>query len=311
MKRECICAVGLGGQSVFLNVDHFHATGETIHATSIYSEPGGKAYNQIVAAARLGAQTVFIGAMGNDKNAQICEDNLIQEGVLPQIMKVDDADTAYACILTDAVGENRVTVYRGAADHLSAEYIYSCKDIISECSVMLLGLECPVSATYAALELAEKFHILTIFNPAPAKKLDMSLLRRFDIITPNRQEASILFTLADDSIKNICDALRENGIQKAVITLGADGALVFSGGMGRVFNAVKCTAVDTTGAGDCFSGALATELLRSDNFDKAVLFAINAAALSVTRHHVLNALPYLEAVQAAVLSHENEPFPVL
>ena len=311
MGNNKLCAVGLGGQSVFLRVDHFHSPGETLHATAIYSEPGGKAYNQAVAAARLGAEAVFIGAIGNDENGRECENYLKQEGIFPCLMRVHNCGTAYASILTDQSGENRVTVYRGAADRLSEDYIYSCEQVISDCSIMLLGLETSLSAALAALILAERYHIQTIFNPALARRLDMSLLRRFDIITPNLQEAAVLFSLSDPTPKALCKALQSNGIKTAVVTLGGDGALLFSSGKGIHYPAVNCTPVDTTGAGDCFNGALAAALLLGNNIENAVVFAMNAAALSVTKPHVMTALPSAESVFSAMKANHLLSKPIL
>ena len=122
-KTARIGAVGLGGESVFLTADHFHAPGETLCAESIFIEPGGKAYNQAVAAARLGAQVCFFGAVGSDPGGALCRDVLLREGVTPILQTVPEANTAYACILTDRRGENQVTVYRGAADLLSADFL--------------------------------------------------------------------------------------------------------------------------------------------------------------------------------------------
>lgn len=296
MKNGFVCAVGLGGQSVFLNVDHFHAPGETLHAADIYSEPGGKAYNQIVAAARLGAEARFIGAMGDDENGRICMDFLKKEGIVPHIQICGDMGTAYACILTDAHGENRVTVYGGAANSLSAEYIRSCRDMLSRCAVLLLGYECPLDATLAALELAKELNIFTILNPAPAKETDIELLKSFDLITPNAQEAAVLLKTDSADIDALCACLGEKGIERAIVTLGSEGALVWENGRGKHMSAVRCESVDTTGAGDCFNGALAAALLRGDSLGKAAEFAIKASALSVTRPHVMTALPYLSEI---------------
>lgn len=295
-KSELLCAIGLGGQSVFLSVDHFHAPGETVRADHIYTEPGGKAYNQIVAAARLGTRSLFVGAVGKDENAAICRDFLRREGIACELMESEQSGTAYACILTDAAGDNRVTVYRGAADELSAEFIRSKRALLEQCTMFLFGLECPLEATLAALEIAEATGAYTILNPAPARKLYLQLLRRFDLITPNAQEVCELLNISAASPRELCAALRDAAFKQAVVTLGSKGALLWENGRGKLFPAIRCRAVDTTGAGDCFNGALATALTEGKDLTQAMGFAVNASALSVTKAHVMGSLPTLGEV---------------
>lgn len=298
MNNGKVAAFGLCGKSVFLKADHFHAPGETVHADKIYIEPGGKAYNQAVAAARSGAHAFFIGAVGDDENGRFCAEFLNRENISHRMMTVKDSATAYACILTDAKGENRVTVYGGAADSLSADFVASCSDILRECSVFMLGNECPLEATLTALKIAQEYGIYTVYNPAPAFKIDTSILRSFDIITPNAHEAAILFDLESEAPVDICRALFDFGIRRAAVTLGSDGALLYSDGIGLKYPSVFCNAADTTGAGDCFNGSLAAMLSVGKDLQSAVEYAVNASALSVTRYHVMSALPCKQEVAA-------------
>lgn len=298
-RKAIIGAVGLGGESVFLPVDHFHAPGETLQAGGIFIEPGGKAYNQAVAAARLGADVIFFGAMGRDKGMEFCRDYLVSEGIEPALELVDDSNTAYACILTDKEGENRVTVSRGASQRLTAEFICSQEERIKKCSHLLLGLECPLEATKAALELGKKHGVFCILNPAPAFPLDMDFLRAFDLITPNLQEAGVLLGLdAPPSPAELAGHLRKAGFERAVVTLGSEGSLLLDGGEALLFPALKVKAVDTTGAGDTFNAALAVALGRGETLSRAVVYATNASAWSVSRPHVMDALPTVEELES-------------
>ena len=233
-KTARIGAVGLGGESVFLTADHFHAPGETLCAESIFIEPGGKAYNQAVAAARLGAQVCFFGAVGSDPGGALCRDVLLREGVTPILQTVPEANTAYACILTDRRGENQVTVYRGAADLLSADFLRAQEAALSRCTHLLLGLECPLAATKAALAIAKKHGIFTILNPAPAIPMEPDFLRSFDLITPNQQEAAVLLGLDHTpEPSELADRLRAARLSNAVVTLGSRGSEVYP--MSRTF----------------------------------------------------------------------------
>ena len=291
-KTPIIGAIGLGGESVFLSVDHFHAPGETLQAESIFLEPGGKAYNQAVAAKRLGAQVRFIGAMGADKGGDFCRDYLTAQGIAPIIQVISDANTAYACILTDKTGENQVTVSRGASQKLTADFIRSQEHEIQSCTHMLLGLECPLEATKAALELCQKHGVFTILNPAPAIPLSLDLLQRFDLITPNLQEATVLLGLPrPPEPAELARHLRQAGFSRALVTLGSRGCLLLDGEDALLYPALPVKAVDTTGAGDTFNAALAVALGFGSTLREAVVYATNVSAYSVQHHHVMQALP--------------------
>lgn len=291
-KEPVIGAIGLGGESVFLSVDHFHAPGETLHAKGMFVEAGGKAYNQAVAAARLGAKVCFFGAVGRDSGGALCREVLEAEGIEPVLQTIPDVNTAYACILTDSGGENQVTVSRGAADCLSADFIYRQEAAIARCTLLLLGLECPLEATAAALKLAKKHGIFTILNPAPAIPLDLDFLRSFDLITPNLQEAAVLLGLPHTpEIRELGQLLLEAGLTNAVVTLGSMGSLLITPSKQLRFPALQVSTVDTTGAGDTFNAALAVAIGRGKSLEEAIEFATNASAWSVSRSHVLESLP--------------------
>ncbi|MGI5977059.1 MAG: ribokinase [Candidatus Limivicinus sp.] len=292
-------AVGLGGESVFLTVDHFHAPGETLQADGLFVEAGGKAYNQAVAAARLGAKVLFFGAVGDDSSGEMCRNVLTSEGIEPILQVVPGKNTAYASILTDRTGENQVTVSRGAADRLSASFIFSREADFARCTHLILGLECPLEATEAATELARKYNIFTILNPAPAFPLNFDFLRSFDLITPNLQEAAVLLGLAyQPKPKELAAKLRDAGLVKTVVTLGSRGSLLVAEDECLLFPAVPVKAVDTTGAGDTFNAALAVSLGNGHSLREAIEYATNASSCSVRVPHVLPSLPTDEQLRA-------------
>ena len=297
-EKPKIGFVGLCGESLFFSVDHFHRPGETLHAESFFMEPGGKGYNQAVAAQRLGAQSIFIGCVGRDAGGDDCEKFLVNEGAIALFERARDCATAYASILTDSRGENQVTVYRGASDKLSEAFVRSCEDKIAECKMMVLGLESPLDATLAAAEIAKNHNIPIVFNPAPAKAIDMKILKSFFIITPNKPEAIQIFGLSEDAeIKDIINAIRDNGFERCLVTLGGDGALLVDGEEAFLFPALPIKAVDTTGAGDTFNAALAVALSEGRSLRDAVEFATNASAHSVAIPHVMQSLPLREELE--------------
>ena len=176
--------------------------------------------------------------------------------------------------------------------------------------MLILNLECPMDATVLAAQIAFGNSVPVILNPAPAQKLDFEFLKKCFLITPNRAEAAQLFGLSEDI--SICELAKEilaTGINRAVVTLGGDGALLINGDEAWKYNAIPVKAVDTTGAGDTFNAALGRAILRGDELKKAVEYAMNAAALSVTRRHVMDGLPtedelyrsYVEIVPEKIL----------
>ncbi len=280
-----ICVLGLGGNSVFLSVDHFHGEGETVSAHKLFTEPGGKGYNQAVAAARLGGEVSFIGAFGKDGPSAECISYLNNEGITPLIAYKEEP-CAYACILTDKFGSNRVTVYRGATDLLTAEDIAAFEERIRNGAVLVLQNEVPAEANRAAARIAKKHGVTILVNPAPAVGMDAEVLSMADIVTPNEHEAVYLY--GTDYRKGISDS----GIRLAAVTLGADGADVYCDGKWTRMPPYKVEAEDTTGAGDCFTGALACWIAGGGAFIEGCDFAMHAAALAVSKPHAVEAMPY-------------------
>ena len=290
--RPKITVIGLCGKSVFMTVDHFHQEGETVHADTIYVEPGGKGYNQAVAAARLGADVTFISCCGMDDGADLCEQFLVKEGVKPMIHRIPDEATPFATILTDREGRNRVTVYSGAAQKMTEDMIAQDKAVIEDSDVILLNFEYPNEINYAALRIAEESGVCAILNPAPAKKVSSDFLQRFHVTTPNQTEVLAYPGMnGEQTPSEIANALYKNGYTNTVVTLGGDGVLTVEDTMIRHYDAIKCDAVDTTGAGDTFNGALAVAVAEGKTLKDAVVFAQNAASLSVRKHCVMPSIP--------------------
>lgn len=279
-----ICFIGLAGDSVFLTTDHFHREGETVVANSFYNEPGGKGYNQAVAAARLGAECSFIGAFGRDGGATLCIDFLKKEGIKP-LPVYKDVPSAYACILTDSKGENRVSVYGGAAKLLTGEDIKALEGEIAGCDMLVLQNEVSSEVNRVSCDIAEKHGVRVLINPAPAVGFEMELLQRALLITPNAHEAAELF--GEDWARG----MKEQGIKQAVVTCGGEGVTVYDNGTLTHIEAIPTKVVDTTGAGDCFTAALAVMLCEGKSLYEAADFANKAASVAVSRAYAVAAMP--------------------
>lgn len=299
MERNAkITVLGLMGNSAFLRVSHFHSVGETLKASSLYMEPGGKGCNQAVAAVRQGAQVSFLSCMGADSTAQDCLAFMHSEGIACYTEFKEGTPSPYACILTDSQGENQVTVYGGSAQCMTPDFVGEHAGIITGSDILLLNNECPLAANQAALDIALAHGVMAVLNPAPFLPLPRTYLRSFSLITPNRHEAAMLCGLpADSSADVLLHGLVVLGVQRAVITLGGEGAIAWDGERTIRCPAQSAAAQDTTGAGDCFNGVLCCGLAEGLPMEAALRRAAKAAAFSVSRKYVMPSLPHLHELE--------------
>ena len=272
MSRLAI--IGLVGHSEFFEVPRFHTGGETITAKSFYEEWGGKGFNQAVAAARQDAAVAFLGA-ADAADAKAITDFCRGEGITAKIA-VKKTATARAAILTDGSGETRVTVFPGA--ELSAKDVDGFAGSIATADFLLLNNEVPEAVNLAAVEIAKKYGVKIIYNPAPARKLPREILEAVDIFTPNEFELSAV----QPSTSNLQPAI--------ITTLGAKGCRIEA--TGEIIAAPKVAAVDSTGAGDTFNAVLAVRLAEGETLTAACRAAVAAASQSVTKRFVIPSLPY-------------------
>lgn len=182
-----IAVIGLVGESVFLTVGKFHEGGETVEADSLETQPGGKGFNQAVAARRAGADVAFLAAVGQDSYAGVVRSFLESEGIRFRLCKKADR-TAYAAIITDSQGRNRVTEYIGA--QLEERDVEDFAGEIAAADILLLSNEVPAKVNEKAAELAQRYSTKVIVNPAPCRPLPQSVRERAYLFTPNENETS-------------------------------------------------------------------------------------------------------------------------
>ena len=279
VNRVKIAVIGLVGRSMFFEVPRFHTGGETIHATGLYEEWGGKGFNQAIAAARQGAKVSFLGKVGSKADVAAIEAVCESEGIAAHIHCPSPAlePTACAAILTDGTGETRVTVARGAElDEADVEFGF--RKAIAEADVLVLNNEIPDEVNLCASKIAAAQGVKIIFNPAPARPLPTELTARIFLFTPNEFEESALGEVPGE----------------VVTTLGARGCRIRS--TGEVIPSPLVKAIDSTGAGDTFNGVLAVRLAEGATLPEACAAANEAAARSVTIRHVLPSIPRRNAV---------------
>lgn len=278
-----IAVIGIIGNSVFLPVEKFHVGGETVEAASIHFEPGGKGFNQGVAAARCGAEVSFLAAVGREYRREFA-DFLDGEGIRHTLVPKEES-TAFAAIVTDKSGSNHVTVYQGA--QLSADDVRLFEDEIKNADILLLNNEVAEEVNIAAIKIAKENGVFCILNPAPARASDGFILDNVDLFTPNEHE-----TLGIEDKENL------------VMTLGKRGCLIKASG--EIIPAVDCgKVVDTTGAGDTFNGVLAAMLADSRSIFTAAKIANRTSAVGVTRRHAVSSIPTKEEIKEFITESEN------
>lgn len=299
-----LCIIGLGGQTAFLQTDTLPHPGQTVRCSALFYELGGKGYNQAVAAARMGVQTLFIGAVGADEAGAACRRELEAEGIETVLIR-KDTPTASAVVSTQSDGENTVEVFPGAARALTPEDLQGAQIAgrLRECSCILLQNEISAACTSAILDAAEECGVPVILNPAPASADICPLLHRCRLITPNLEEARLLLELPREAQLTDAELARrfaERGVLQAIVTDGARGSILLQNGTAvRIAPYHAGSAVDTTGAGDVFNGVLAACLVEGAELTAAAAAASVAAGIAVTRHGAASSAPGKAEVSAA------------
>ena len=284
-----IAVVGSVNRDVVVTVDRLPEPGETVVGADHFESPGGKGANQAVAAARLGADVSFYGAVGDDPPGRALVAGLAAEGVATTgVRLIPDVPTGLAVITVDAAGENTIVVVPGANAALGTEDVAEWSRALAAADVLLLQQEVPVAVVAAAVTVATGTVVL---NPAPARPVDVATLAAVDVLVPNRSEAALL---ADSDRLGDLAALGP----LVVVTLGAEGAAIVDSAGVTAVPAPQVTAVDTTGAGDAFCGALAASLASGASLRAAVDRAVGAGALATTRSGARSAMPTNEALDA-------------
>jgi ribokinase len=272
--------------------------GETVIGNEHFFGPGGKGANQAVAAARLGARVGMVGRVGDDEQGRSLVDALTAEGVDVSAVSVDPKmATGLALITVDARAENTIVVSPGANMSLSPELIAQSKGLIANAAIVLTQLEVPVETVQAAAEITTGLFCL---NPAPARELPAGLLGGIDVLVPNRSELSALAGVTGlASTADVVAAARRLGNRGAtVVTLGAGGAVLVDGDAVRIFPSFQVDAIDPTGAGDAFCGAMAFSLSIGSALPEAVRWATAAGAAAATKPGAQAAMPSRDEVEA-------------
>ena len=300
MKCEMITIVGSYNVGLFLKGQRLPGVGETITADRFVEGPGGKGSNQAVAAAMFGAKVKFVGRVGVDSYGKDALELYRRLGISTELITIDKSiHSGISVILIDADGRNMISVALGANLRLSKEDIDRAAGEIERSMLVGFQLENNLETVLYGIRRSHELGAMTFLDPAPAVKIPDDIYHSIDIIKPNETEASVLSGIKVTGIAEAEAAgawFLKQGAGTAIITMGELGAVLVSRHAVKHYPAPKVQAIDSTGAGDIFSGALMSALAGGRTIEDAIPFANTAAALSTTRLGVIESIPSRDEV---------------
>lgn len=288
-----ILVIGSMNMDLVVETERYPEEGETLIGGKFEQIPGGKGANQALAAAKLGDQVEFIGACGDDSFAPRLKSSLKSGGAeIDSIFEIEGVSTGVAVITVDKNGNNRIIVSPGANYELDPARIEQIESKIAEAEIILLQLEIPLNTIEKIVEVASKNKTEIILDPAPAQKLSEHILAEIDYLLPNEGELDLLLAGAENKSRaEKIEELLKIGVKNIIVTEGEKGINFYSQNKELHLETLKVKAVDTTAAGDVFAGAFAASLIAENNLEKALKFAVRAAAYSVTRRGAQSSIP--------------------
>ncbi|MGW1546446.1 ribokinase [Streptomyces sp. NPDC002346] len=300
MQDYDLLVVGSANADLVIGVERRPAPGETVLGSDLAVHPGSKGGNQAVAAARLGARTALLARVGDDAHGRLLLESQREAGVDTGGVLVGGAPTGVALITVDPSGDNSIVVSPGANARLTPDDIRAAADLLAGARVVSAQLEIPLE-TVAEVARTRPPGARFVLNPSPPAPLPDDVLAACDPLVVNEHEARfVLGASAGPGPEDWARALLALGPQSVVITLGADGALVADGRTDAVARipSPRVDAVDTTGAGDAFTAALAWRLSVGEDIATAAAFAVRVGAAAVTREGAQVSFPTAEEVSA-------------
>jgi ribokinase len=292
--RPVVTVVGSFAVGMTMSARRMPIFGETLVGSQFDMGPGGKGSNQAVAAARLGAESHFVGIIGTDPLGKIAQALYEKEGVdAKHLAETTERATGVGFIIVNPDGGNGIILDLGANELIDRAFVRKAEAIIARSSVVLSVLEIPVEGAAEAMAIGRKHGVKTILNPAPAAPLEDEMLEAIDLITPNETELRVLMGLAPDDAAPTRELARE--LQKkfgmtVIVTRGESGMMLVNDQGISEFDSVRVEVVDTTGAGDAFTAGLAVSLAEGRDLASAIKFAGCNGALACTKYGVIPSL---------------------
>lgn len=299
MKK--IIVVGSSNVDLTVRVRRLPLPGETIRGATLLRTNGGKGANQAVAAARLGADVVFITCLGNDASGGMLSAQFAADGIDTSCIKLSATPTGTALIFVDDNAENCIAVAPGSNNDLLPADIDAARSTMEGASYLLVQLVIPMPTVVRAVELAHSLGIKTIMNPAPMNPVPEDLFSRIWLITPNQTEAEQLTGVhveSEDDAARAAEVLFAKGVKNVIVTLGSKGSLVCTPEGREFVPSRKVKAIDTTGAGDVYNGALVAALSQGKSLIEAARVATLASSIAVTRMGAQTSAPYANEIES-------------
>lgn len=295
-----ICVIGSLNMDLVVNVENMPKIGQTLIGSDFKEVPGGKGANQAVAMARLNGNVSMIGKVGNDSFGQTLINALKNDNVNTKYIQVEKGASGVALITVDKNANNSIVVAPGANFKLTNNDIDNNIEAIQNSDIVVVQLETPLDTIKYSLRKAKELGKYTILNPAPAVVLEDEIIANVDLLTPNETELEIISGIQinkEEDIKVAAKKMIEKGVKELIVTLGSKGSLYINSEKSNFVSAYKVQAVDTTAAGDSYTGALSVALANNKNIEQAMDFASKVGALSVMKEGAQSSLPTLEDVQ--------------
>ncbi len=303
-----VTVVGSYNVGLFLKGEAIPKGGETLIGQTFYESGGGKGSNQAVAAQKMGAQTVFIGRIGKDRYGLDALAMYERLGIATSAIQIDgQAHTGVSVILIDKNGQNSIMVVPGSNYNLSVQDMDDAAKRFAQSDIVGFQLENNLETVCHGIRRAHEAGARVLLDPAPAAPLPEGIYPCLTYIKPNELEAAAITGIPvtdEESARRAGEWLVQKGVENAIITLGERGAVLVNAQGTRHFKtpALPGPVLDTTGAGDCFSGTLMAALAQGQALDSAIRRAICASALSTTRLGVIEAIPERDEVEAMLQS---------
>lgn len=304
-KQRKIVSIGSYNVGLTLRTPRLPAWGETLLGQGFSESYGGKGSNQAVAAAKLGGDVTFIGCLGEDKYGDDGLSMMQEAGIdTSHIIRTSEASTGVGIILLNEANDNCILVDLGANNYLTPAHLGKLKQVIEEADIVIFQLETPLETVKQGMDIAHRAGKTVIFNPAPANPEAIELLPYATIVNPNESELLLLngkpaeTIVDDDTCKQLAQNLLQEGPETVIVTRGEKPTMLVTNESVEQIAPVEVRAVDTTGAGDAFTGALAIALAEGKQLAAAVAFANLAGAHCVLQKEVIPGLATTEQLTA-------------
>jgi ribokinase len=268
--------------------------GETLMAKGFKMSGGGKGANQAMAAAAFSKDVLMVGCLGDDPAGHALFEKMKDKGIDVSCIEFSEVPTGNALIYVAEEGKNTIVVYPGANHQCTPTYVEKYRKVIEEASLVMMQLEIPMETVEVVADIAYKANVPVLLNPAPAQKLSEELIKKVTYLTPN--ETELLRITSQYDAKKGASALFAMGVKNIIVTLGSNGCYVKTASEEARIETFKVNAIDTTAAGDSFSGALAAHLAKGTPLKESLKIANATGALTTTKIGAQEALPTEEEV---------------